>query len=218
MYYRRAKSNVTGLTETVIGGSSPWYDHFTTTATANYNELGNSFPELLRLAELAKLTAIALVFQHRYRELRKVVLPPSTEVSDVSIFLSLLFSFIFQTIARILTASNLRSQVFGGIWPLVSDARIEETLDKALVKQGISLSHKHMVQNLADARRHIRQQLTEAENSQITAIADSLSQAFNISLGAISRTAISTYLANAYSNAEDALLNEIVSGNCIFLF
>ena len=131
---------------------------------------------------------------------------------------SLLLIFIFQTVADILTTSNLRSQVFGGIWPLVTDARVEEILDKELVKQGISLSHKYIVRNLVDARRHIRQQLAEAENNQIKQLDESLSQTFNISLGTISRTAISSYLANAYPNAEDALLNEIISGNCVFFF
>lgn len=76
------RNNETGQTETVIGGSSPWFDHLSKTATRYYNELGKSFPELLRLAELTKLIGIALVFQHRYRELRKVVLPPSIEVRN----------------------------------------------------------------------------------------------------------------------------------------
>ncbi len=71
---------MTGQIDTVIGGTSPWFEHFSRTATANYNELGNSFPELLRLA--AKLTATALVFQHHYRQLGKVVLPPTIEVRD----------------------------------------------------------------------------------------------------------------------------------------
>jgi hypothetical protein len=79
---RRVKNDTTGLIDTVIGSNSSWHEHFSATATANYNELGNLFPELLRLAELAKLTAIAVAFQHRYRELRKIVLPPSIEVSD----------------------------------------------------------------------------------------------------------------------------------------
>ena len=82
MNCRRVQNHITGLADTILGSNSSWHEHFSTTATENYNELGNSFPELLRLAELAKLTAIALVFQHRYRELRKVVLPPSIEVSN----------------------------------------------------------------------------------------------------------------------------------------
>lgn len=120
--------------------------------------------------------------------------------------------------AQILTASNLRGQVFGGIWPLVTDARVEELIDKALVKQGISLSYKHLVRNLADSRAQIRQQLTETENNQIREIAESLQKAFNISVSTISRTAISSYLANTHPNAENALLQEIVSGRSVFYF
>ncbi len=107
----------------------------------------------------------------------------------------------------------MRSQVFGGRWPLVTDARVEQILDESLIEQGISLSRKHLVRNLANARAQIRQQLTTTQNNQITEIARSLSTAFNISVGAISGAAISSYLANSHSNAEKPLLNEIISGN-----
>jgi hypothetical protein len=132
--------------------------------------------------------------------------------------LIVVFHSFFQTVAEFLTASNLRGQVFGGIWPLVTDARVEEMLDKAIVKQGINLLYKPLIRNLDDTRRQIRQQLTEMENSQITEIAESLQKAFNISAGTISRTAITSYLANTHPKAEDALLHEIVSGNSVFYF
>ena len=208
---------MTGQTETVIGGTSPWFEHFSKTATANYNELGNSFPELLRLAELAKLTAIALVFQYHYRALHRVVLPPTIEVRDFSSFRISFIVFILQTIGNLLNSSNLRGQVFGGRWPLVTDERIEQILDESLVEQGIGLSRKHLVRNLAEFRAHIRQQLTTTQNNQIIEIARFLSTEFNISLDRISGAAISSYLANSHSNAEKPLLNEIVSGNARFV-
>ncbi|CAF1091414.1 unnamed protein product [Adineta ricciae] len=192
---QRVRNHTTGLTDTVTGRNSSWHEHFAVTATENYIELGHSFPELLRLAELAKLTAVALVFQHRYRELRKVVLPPSTE-----------------TVAQILITSNLRGQVFNGRWPLATVARVEELLDKALIEQGINLAYKHRVRNLDESRALIRQQLTEVEHKQIKEIAQALQKAFNISENKISRSAISSYLGGVDSIAENALLQEIVSG------
>ncbi len=126
--------------------------------------------------------------------------------------------FIFQSVAQVLNSSNLREQVFGGIWPLVTDVRIEEILDKEIVEQGFSLSYKPMIQNLAASRAHIRQLLTEAENNKTKEVAEAISKEFKIPANAISEAAISSYLANAYPGAEDALLNEIVSGISLLLF
>ncbi|UJR11430.1 hypothetical protein I4U23_015610 [Adineta vaga] len=194
-YIRQVKNNETGFIETHIGGTSPRYDHFTTVVTENYNEFGNYFPELLRLGELSKLTGIALIFQHHYRELRKSLSPPS-----------------FDSIAQLLTSSNLRSQVFGGAWPYVTHIRVESTLDQLILHQGFVLANKHTIQNLDAARHHVREQLIKIQNDKIKEIAEAISTAFNFSVYAISKTAIHTYLANDSPDAENILVNEIIAG------
>ncbi|CAF3984256.1 unnamed protein product [Rotaria sp. Silwood1] len=195
LHYRQVKNNVTGLIDTYLGGSSPWHDHFTTILTDNYNEFGYYFPEFLRLGELSKLIGVALIFQHHYRKLREILSPASLD-----------------SVAKDLNTSNLRKQVFNGVWPLVTDVRVENALDRLILEQGFQLSNKHNIQNLGTARLHIREQLTKLQNNQIKKIAEAISTAFNISVHAISSTAIDTYLRNASADAENALLNEIVSG------
>lgn len=85
-FLRHVQNESTAFVDITVESNSSWYDHFTTTATQYYNELGHLFPELLRLAELSKLSAIALLFQHRYRELRRVTQPPSIEVKLAQLF------------------------------------------------------------------------------------------------------------------------------------
>lgn len=75
-----------------------------------------------------------------------------------------------------------------------------------------------MVRNLAEARMHIRRQLTEIENKRITDIAESLQKAFNISSGEISSAAIRAYLSDKYPNTEHALLHQIIAGKSLFYF
>ncbi|CAF3928740.1 unnamed protein product [Rotaria sp. Silwood1] len=200
-YIRQVKNNVTGLIDTHIGGSSPWYDYFTQIMTENYTELGHYYPELLRLGELSTLMGVALIFQHHYRELRKILSPPSLD-----------------SVAKVLNSSNLRSQVFGGVWPLVTDARVENALDRLILEQGLQISNKHNIRNLATARIYIREQLTKIQNDKIKEIAEAISTAFNISVHAISSTAIDAFLRNTNADAENALLNEIVSGCSLSCF
>ncbi|CAF4973378.1 unnamed protein product [Rotaria sp. Silwood1] len=145
--------------------------------------------------ELSKLIGVALIFQHHYRKLREILSPASLD-----------------SVAKDLNTSNLRKQVFNGVWPLVTDVRVENALDRLILEQGFQLSNKHNIQNLGTARLHIREQLTKLQNNQIKKIAEAISTAFNISVHAISSTAIDTYLRNASADAENALLNEIVSG------
>lgn len=142
-------------------------------------------------------------------------------VTKTSTQFSLFYSFVSQAVAQILTESSLRGQVFGGTWPLATDACVEETLDKAIVTQGMSLSYKPLIRNLAESRAQIRQKFIEMENKQIEELAESLQNAFNISAGTLSQAAVRSYLDNNYPNAEHALLQEIVAGKNrfgLFLF
>ncbi|CAF4163504.1 unnamed protein product, partial [Rotaria magnacalcarata] len=123
------------------------------------------------------------------------VLPPSTD-----------------SVAKVLNANNLRNQVFGGAWPVVTDQRVEDTLDRLLLQQGFKLSEKYRVSNLVSARMQIRQLLISIQNNKTREAAEAIAKAFNISSDTISNGAISSYLANNRPDAENALLNEIIIG------
>lgn len=102
--------------------------------------------------------------------------------------------------------------MFDGVWPLVTDVRVENALDQLILKQGFQLSEKYTIRNLATARAHIREQLVKIQSDKINQIAGAISTAYNISVDAISNAAIDSYLGNANPGAENALIHEIITG------
>ena len=103
-----------------------------------------------------------------------------------------------------LNSDAVRSQIFDGPWPLLTDERVEADVN-ATLSRGIT-------RRLAQIRENIRRRLLYLQNKKLDEVIHTLSRVFNVSRGAISQATVETYLTKNDSSAEKQLIDEIAEG------